>query len=116
MKVLYILRYFPTLSETFVNLEIAELRAQGVDVEVASLGTRRDGGIAPAPDVPVHRIPRRFGPWSKLSAADSPGSRWLARHQRPRLLSREGRSSTRNSSGPFTDIPLLVELHSVGPH
>jgi colanic acid/amylovoran biosynthesis glycosyltransferase len=88
MKVLYILRYFPTLSETFVNLEIEELRAQGIEVEVASLGTRADSALAHPPDVPVHRIPRRLAPWTRRGPASSPGARWLAGQQRPRDVRR----------------------------
>jgi colanic acid/amylovoran biosynthesis glycosyltransferase len=39
----YVLRYWPTRSETFVAREIAELRARGVTVDVVALGRRADG-------------------------------------------------------------------------
>ena len=55
-RVLYVLRYFPTLSETFVYREIAELMARGVKVEIRALGERADGVIQDQlPDVPTHR-------------------------------------------------------------
>lgn len=59
MRVLYVLRYYPTLSETFVYREIEALQALGVHVEVAALGERADGALADRlPRVVVHRPPR----------------------------------------------------------
>lgn len=43
MKVVYVLRYYPTLTETFVAREAAELLRRGVDVEAVAWGTRSDG-------------------------------------------------------------------------
>ncbi|MEZ4321036.1 MAG: glycosyltransferase family 4 protein [Myxococcota bacterium] len=57
--VLYVLRYWPTVSETFVAGEIAELQRQGVAVAVLSMGTRADGAYADGlPAVPVLHVPR----------------------------------------------------------
>ncbi len=87
MKVLYILRYYPTLTETFVNNEIAGAQAAGVQVAIASLGEREDGRIQDElPSVPLFPVPRKalrglFGP-------DSAGERWLAEQQRPRDAAR----------------------------
>ena len=59
-RVLYFLRYFPTLTETFVYREMEGLRARGWDVEVGTLGGRADGALQDAlPEVLVHRPPRR---------------------------------------------------------
>ncbi|MCB9672254.1 MAG: glycosyltransferase family 4 protein [Alphaproteobacteria bacterium] len=61
MRVAYVLRYYPTLSETFVTREIHGLLARGVEVVVVSMGTRADAVLATdLPDVPVLACPRRF--------------------------------------------------------
>ena len=44
-RVLYVLRYYPTLSETFVYREIAELEQRGVEVHILALGQRSDGAL-----------------------------------------------------------------------
>ena len=56
LRVLYVLRYFPTLTETFVYREIRGLRDRGVFVDVAAIGARADGELQ-AP-VPVGRVRR----------------------------------------------------------
>lgn len=48
MKLLYVLRYYPTLSETFVRAEVAELVARGHQVRIVALGHRSDGAGVPA--------------------------------------------------------------------
>ena len=77
MRVLYLLRYFPTLTETFVYRELDALRDRGVEVQVAALGRRADGALqAEPPQAPVQHIPS----WTlagRLSRA-SAGQRWLA--------------------------------------
>lgn len=92
MRVLYLLRYYPTLSETFVYREIAGLQARGVEVVVAALGQRADGALADElPEVQVVRPPRglsraRALP-ALLQALGGEGSRaraWLSQHQRPK--------------------------------
>ncbi len=57
MKVLYVLRYWPALTETFVAREVAELTRRGHTVAVWSLGTRADSALAEVPPVPVWRAP-----------------------------------------------------------
>ncbi len=46
LRVLYVLRYWPTVSETFVAREIAALQARGVEVVVLSMGERADSPFA----------------------------------------------------------------------
>ena len=59
-RVLYMLRYYPTLTETFVYGEILSLLEQGWQVEVAALAPRGDGERFGAPlPVTVH-YPRRW--------------------------------------------------------
>ena len=50
MKLIYVLRYYPTLSETFVRAEVAELVARGHQVQIVALGHRADGAQVPALD------------------------------------------------------------------
>jgi colanic acid/amylovoran biosynthesis glycosyltransferase len=84
MKVLYVLRYYPTVSETFVYREIEAVARAGHEVAIAALGTRADGRINDdLPDVAVLRVPR-FG----LPRRQSDGQRWLAAHQRPKDVRR----------------------------
>lgn len=87
MKVLYLLRYYPTLTETFVNNEIAGVQAAGVSVAVASLGEREDARVQDElPSVPVYPVPRN--PLRGLFGPGSTGERWLAERQRPRDAAR----------------------------
>lgn len=87
MRVLYLLRYYPTLTETFVNQEIAAHAAAGLAVTVASLGARADGALAEElPPVPLLRVPRR--PLTGRLSAPSAGQRWLAEVQRPKDAAR----------------------------
>lgn len=87
MRALYLLRYYPTLTETFVHQEIAALAASGVEVAVAAMGSRPDGALAEdLPSVPVLAVPRRplAGRLSPLTA----GQRWLSTWQRPKDVAR----------------------------
>ena len=62
MNVLYLLRYYPTLTETFVYQEVAEILRQdpGISISIAALGSRADGDLQDElPAVEVLRIPRR---------------------------------------------------------
>lgn len=77
MKVLYLLRYYPTLTETFVYREIDALLDQGVEVVVAALGRRADGALQAEPTrAPVLHVPDR--PLAGRLSAPGPGQRWLA--------------------------------------
>lgn len=82
MKVLYLLRYYPALSETFVANELGALAAHGVSATVASLGVRADAALAPPSPVPVLEVPRR--PLSPLLRRTSPGEAALRAWQRPK--------------------------------
>ncbi len=61
MRVGYVVRYWPTLSETFIAREIRALAAQGWAPEVVALGRRRDAAPGEPVGVPVHRPPRGLG-------------------------------------------------------
>ncbi len=64
MKIGYVLRYWPTLSETFVVREIAALARRGAEIEIVAIGRRRDPCRGEAlPGVRVHRPPRGRGAW-----------------------------------------------------
>ena len=83
MKVLYVLRYYPTISETFVYREIEAVTRAGCEVTILALGRRADGRLQrQLPEVPVLRPPR----WGLRGSSD--GSRWLALHQRPKDVRR----------------------------
>lgn len=76
--ILYVLRYFPTLTETFVHDEIRRLAAAGVDVELAAMDPRGDPHAA-APPAPLHVRPHR---WSWLRALPALAVEWLRRPAR----------------------------------
>lgn len=87
MRVLYLLRYYPTVSETFVYREIDALVARGVAVTVAALGERPDGRLQDEPpDAPLMRVPRR--PLTGRLSKHTEGMAWLARHQRKKDVAR----------------------------
>jgi glycosyltransferase involved in cell wall biosynthesis len=69
---LYILRYYPTLTETFVYRELDELARRGHRPLVAALGARPDGALQDQPpQVRVWRAPRgprTWASWPRLSA------------------------------------------------
>ena len=61
MKVLYVLRYYPTLTETFVDREAAGLLRRGVKVDAVAWGSRDDGALQDElPAWSVARPPRGF--------------------------------------------------------
>ena len=61
MHVRYVLRYFPTLTETFVYREIRELVSRGVTVDILALEARADGVLQDElPDVPVRYVGRQL--------------------------------------------------------
>ncbi len=95
--VLYLLRYYPTLTETFVYREITELESRGVKVQIAAIGERADGVLQDElPDVPVIRPPRGLDTWrlgSQLARSfGHPAARrewkWLRQRFRPRVAAR----------------------------
>merc|ERR1712185_276709 len=86
MRVLYPLRYFPTLTETFVVNEFQGLARLGEQVAVAALGHREDGALAEPVSLPVHRVPRR--PLRGLLRPASAAQRQVARWQRDKDAAR----------------------------
>ena len=80
--VLYLLRYYPTLTETFVYREIAGLTARGLSVQIAAIGVRADGALQDElPEVPVIRPPRGLSMGAAISGAAQTLMRPEARHQ-----------------------------------
>ena len=87
MNVIYLLRYYPTLTETFVYSEIKALVDSGVKITIVAMGPRSDGQFADnLPDVPVITVPRAY--WFRLHQSSSLGTEFLERHQRPKDIAR----------------------------
>lgn len=89
MNVLYPLRYFPTLTETFIYNEIGRIQQldPSVQIQIAALGTRDDGAVQSSlPAVPVLRVPRR--PLTGRLRPATAGMQWLKEHQRPKDAAR----------------------------
>jgi glycosyltransferase involved in cell wall biosynthesis len=62
--ILYVVRYFPTLTETFVRNEVEGLFKEGVPLALAAFGDRGDPYPEPV-SFPVYSCPHRLGwlPW-----------------------------------------------------
>ena len=84
MKILYLLRYYPTLTESFIYEEIRSLkRYQNADIEIFALSQREDGRHQTRlPDVPVYYVPKSR--WRRFSQRQTAGMQWLSQHQRPK--------------------------------
>ena len=82
MKILYLLRYYPTLTESFIYEEIRSLkRYQNADIEIFALSKREDGKYQTRlPDVPIHYIPKSR--WRRFVQKQTTGMQWLNQHQR----------------------------------
>ena len=86
-RILYLLRYFPTLTETFVYEEIKALQSRGYHISIASMGSRADGMLSDAlPQADVLSIPRR--PLKGRLNQQGAGAVWLRQHQRPKDVAR----------------------------
>jgi colanic acid/amylovoran biosynthesis glycosyltransferase len=95
LSVGYVLRYWPTVSETFVARELEELLRRGISAEVVALGQRSDARLAPGSPVRSLAPPRGRGalallpPLAALSRAEArAAARWASRHLRPRDVAR----------------------------
>ncbi len=97
MKPLYVLRYYPTLSETFVYREMGELVSRGHQVRAVAVGRRPDGVLQDElPPVPVRYPPHGFRGAAVLFAlARALGSRdgrwawrWAREHMRDKDAAR----------------------------
>lgn len=97
MNVLYVLRYYPTLTETFVYREMAGLLARGVRVAALAIGERGDGALQDElPPIEVYRPPSGLGAVTLLppamGAMSTPRGRevwaWLRRHVRAKDAAR----------------------------
>jgi glycosyltransferase involved in cell wall biosynthesis len=90
MKLGYVLRWWPTRSETFVAREVAELRRRGHRVDVVSMGHRTD---VDGPDPDAFALPRGADPgwWAARAlgpVALASAARWLAPDRDPRAVAR----------------------------
>jgi glycosyltransferase involved in cell wall biosynthesis len=111
VRVAYVLRYWPTLTETFVAREIAALREEGVEVDVVALGSRRDGALADElPDVPVIRVsgvPKPLRVWWLARIGARRGWRRLHAHF-------AGEAAERAMSiARALGVPFSVTVHAV---
>ena len=80
--IVYVLRYWPTLTETFVRDEVDDLYAAGLDVRVVALGRRDDAAIDDRPsDVRVARLPHR-AEWARALPALLHHGAWPSRDAR----------------------------------
>jgi colanic acid/amylovoran biosynthesis glycosyltransferase len=81
MKIFYLLRYFPTVTETFIYTEITELINAGIEIEIIALSSRDDGKLQDnIPKCPIHYIPKNR--IKRLFPANTHGEKWLLQHQR----------------------------------
>jgi colanic acid/amylovoran biosynthesis glycosyltransferase len=90
MNLGYVLRYWPTRSETFVAREVQTLRARGHRVDVVSMGRRADvtEGDAAAL-VPPHGLERAWLAGAQLGWAEvATATRWLQRERGPKEVAR----------------------------
>lgn len=121
--VAYVLRYWPTLTETFVAREIDALQRSGQPIVVVALGHRADGALQDAlPDVEVLRPPRGWAlarVWGLHVRKRSARLAWLARALRARGVVRihahfagEAAIWARDLSGVL-GIPWSVTCHAV---
>lgn len=86
MRPLYVLRYFPTLTESFVNEELRQLVALGHAPRVLRLGARSDGATLglQAPAVPILDPPGGL-PWLAAALrAPTRGQAAVGAWQRPK--------------------------------
>ena len=68
MALVYVLRYFPTLTETFVYREAIEVAARGLPLGLVALGARADGaGLTDAP--PWTTLRPGIGGWAESASS-----------------------------------------------
>jgi len=89
MKILYLLRYYPTLTETFVYEEITALvEGKHAEIGIVSMGLRADGLLLKKPPAAKEIIALPKSRWARWFPSKSRGSRWLRRHQRDKDAAR----------------------------
>lgn len=84
MKLVYYLRYYPTLTETFVYDEVRAIQALGHSARCVAIGARESG--AQLPDWHVALPPSYPAMASAVPELARPEARWLARHQREKQV------------------------------
>ena len=87
MTLFYLLRYYPTLTETFIYTEISELLKQGTTITILALGSRKDGELQRnLPNCPIHYAPKNR--LKRLLPAQTKGEKWLLQQQRQKDIVR----------------------------
>ncbi len=124
--ILYVVRYHPALTETFVRDEVRALHAAGVPVELAAFDPRDAVPIEPI-GAPVHMQPHRWGwlralpqmvaEWLRQPGVVSPRVLWLAsllrRSRRAHVhFAGEAAEWTRQACRR-TRVPYGVTVHAV---
>jgi colanic acid/amylovoran biosynthesis glycosyltransferase len=90
----YLLRYYPTLTETFVYNEIRGLQARGCEVSGLAIGSRSDGALASAlPDWEVRHPPGYQAVAAAAArvvagAGGRAAAAWLSQHQPAKQVAR----------------------------
>lgn len=87
MKIVYLLRYYPTLTETFVYDEIKALCAEQFTIHIVSMGRRGDGHKADQlPNVTTTFVPRARR--HRYYFSKTSGVHFLKQHQRSKDIAR----------------------------
>lgn len=105
MALVYVLRYFPTLTETFVYREAAEVAARGLPLGLVALGARADGAglLDPPPWTPL--LPGVDG---LVHAASRPAARGALRT----LVERQGLKRAGRAAALVGGLGLEDALHA----
>lgn len=107
-KVLYVLKRYPQLSQTFVVRELLELEAIGVDVAIDALGPQSSGPQHPEVDrvrAVVRYLPRR----PKLRDRGVRGVHLRLALRRPRVWTRLALAARRGDRRRFVQAGLVAE-------
>ena len=109
MTIVYLLRYYPTLTETFVYQEIQSLVDNGFHIKIIRMGSRADGLLADMlPNVTVTTVPRAYR--FRMYADTSPGIAFLTQHQRLKDIARYRWLREHIKKDP----PSLIHAHFAG--
>ena len=110
----YWLRYYPTLTETFVYDEADELLRRGRTVRALAIGARDDGArtAGPAWEVcypPTYREVAAAAAALGLTEGGRAAARWLGRHQRAKQVAKALWAATTPSEGDRVHVHFAGE-------